>query len=52
MPKQPNLDKLYPIVEKLSTADQIKLKEFIQKTLDSKKAEAKAEFNLIENGKQ
>lgn len=54
MPKEkktPTLAELAPQVELLSTEDQLLLKTFIEKILESKKAAAKQEFDLISNGK-
>lgn len=44
------LEELYPHCEALSTADQIKLKEFLEKTLQEKLAKASQELDLIKNG--
>jgi hypothetical protein len=51
MAKQKSLtiEELYPHCEALSTADQIKLKEFLEKTLQEKLAKASQELDLITN---
>lgn len=55
MPKEkktPTLAELAPQVELLSTEDQLLLKTFIEKILESKKQAAQAEYELINNGKK
>lgn len=56
MPKQKAklpLEEIYPLVEDLSTEDQMKLKEYLEGRLESKKIKAKEEYDLINsNGKK
>lgn len=51
MAKSKTLDEIYPMVDQLSTTDQVKLKDFLEKTLQDKAKKAADELELI-NGKK
>lgn len=52
MAKQKTVQDLYPLVEALSTADQLELKKFLEKVLKEKADKAADELDLINGNKQ